>query len=73
MIRRTRLLLVWWTVLGVAPSASKDDIVRTYRHKIKECHPDRVVGLAPEFLELAEERTKTLNEAYANAMRSRAA
>ena len=68
-----RFHMDWWTVLGLAPSASKDDIVRTYRHKIKECHPDRVVGLAPEFLELAEERTKTLNEAYANAMRSRAA
>jgi DnaJ like chaperone protein len=63
----------WWTVLGVGPSASKDDIKRNYRRKIKECHPDRVVGLAPEFLEVAEEHTKALNEAYANAMRCHAA
>ncbi len=61
----------WWIVLGVAPSASKDEIARNYRHRIKQCHPDRVVGLAPEFLQLAEERTKALNEAYANAMRAR--
>jgi hypothetical protein len=25
----------WWIVLGVAPSASKDEIVRKYRHKIR--------------------------------------
>jgi DnaJ-domain-containing protein 1 len=61
----------WWIVLGVAPSASKDDVVRNYRHRIKQYHPDRVAGLAPEFLQLAEERTKVLNEAYANAMRTR--
>jgi DnaJ-domain-containing protein 1 len=61
----------WWIVLGVAPSASKDEIVRKYRHKIKQCHPDRVVGVAPEFLHLAEEQTKALNGAYANALRAR--
>jgi chromosome segregation ATPase len=61
----------WWTVLGVAPSASKDEIVRKYRHKIKQCYADRVIGLAPELLHLAEEQTKALNGAYANAMRAR--
>jgi hypothetical protein len=29
-----------------------------------------VSGLAPEFLELAEERSKALNAAYAQAMRA---
>jgi DnaJ-domain-containing protein 1 len=61
----------WWIVLGVAPSASKDEIVRKYRHKIKQCHPDRLVGVAPDLLQLAEEQAKDLNEAYANAMRTR--
>jgi DnaJ-domain-containing protein 1 len=63
----------WWTILGVAPSASKQDIVRNYRRRIKQYHPDRVAGLAPDFLQLAEEQTKALNEAYANAMRCRVA
>ena len=63
----------WWNVLGVAPSASKDEIARHFRHRIKQCHPDLVAGLAPEFLELAEEHTKALNEAYENAMRCRRA
>ena len=61
----------WWSVLGVPPSASKDEIIRNFRLRIKQCHPDKVVGLAPEFLELAEEHTKALNEAYENAMRCR--
>jgi chromosome segregation ATPase len=69
--QEARLQADWWSVLGVAPSANKDDIVRNFRRRIKQCHPDRVVGLAPEFLELAEEHTKELNEAYENAMRCR--
>jgi hypothetical protein len=60
----------WWTVLGVARSATKAEIVRNYRHKIKQCHPDRVVGHAPELLQMAEEQTKVLNGAYANAIRA---
>jgi Skp family chaperone for outer membrane proteins len=44
---------------------------RRYRHKIKQCHPDRLGGLAPELLQLAEEQAKALNGAYANAMRTR--
>ena len=47
----------WWRVLEVAPSATKEEIVR-----------DRVAGLAPEFLELAEEHSKALNAAYAQAI-----
>ena len=58
-------------MLGVAPSASKDEIVRKYRQKIKQCHPDRLGRLAPELLQLAEEQAKALNAAYENAMRTR--
>jgi hypothetical protein len=61
----------WWNVLEVPPYASLDEIRRAYRHKIRQCHPDRVVGLAPEFVELAERRTQTLNAAYAKASRAR--
>src|SRR5436189_3636430 len=40
----------WWSVLEVPPHASAEEIKHAYRRKIKECHPDRVIGLAPEFL-----------------------
>ena len=61
----------WWNVLELSPNASKDEIVRSYRHKIQQYHPDRVSGLGPELIELAESRTKTLNAAYAQAIRGR--
>src|SRR5205823_376714 len=57
----------WWDLLGVSPNASMEEIARSYRRTIQKCHPDRVLGLAPEFLELAENRTKALNAAYDQA------
>jgi hypothetical protein len=61
----------WWSVLDVPPYASADEIRHAYRSKIKQCHPDRVVGLAPELLEWAESCTRTLNAAYSEANRAR--
>jgi DnaJ-domain-containing protein 1 len=55
----------------VSPHASADEIRRSYLRKIKQSHPDRVIRLAPEFLPLAEKRAKTLNAAYAEALRAR--
>jgi DnaJ-domain-containing protein 1 len=60
----------WWDLLGVSPNASREEIARSYRRTIQRYHPDRVLGLAPEFLELAENRTKALNAAYDQAKRS---
>ena len=60
----------WWRVLEVPPHASADEIKRAYRRKIKDCHPDRVVALAPELLELAEARTRALNAALSEANRA---
>jgi hypothetical protein len=59
----------WWSILEVPPHASADEIKRAYHRKIKECHPDLVVGLAPELLEVAETYTRTLNAAYSEANR----
>jgi len=61
----------WWTLLGVSADASKDDIVRGYRLKIQQYHPDRLSGLGPELIELAEKRTRALNAAYAQAKDAR--
>jgi DnaJ-domain-containing protein 1 len=61
----------WWRVLEVSPDASADEIRCAYHRKIKQCHPDRVVGLAPEFMDLAERHTRALNAAYDEAIRAR--
>jgi membrane protein implicated in regulation of membrane protease activity len=61
----------WWTILEVSPDASVNDIRRSYLRKIRQYHPDRVVGLASAVRERAERRSKTLNAAYAEAMRDK--
>jgi DnaJ-domain-containing protein 1 len=59
----------WWEILEVAPSAS-DKVVRdAYLAKAKQCHPDRVSGLAADIIGVAESMTKRLNEAYEEAER----
>lgn len=52
-------------VLGVAADASPETIRRAYQDKIRQYHPDRVAGAAPELQRLAEQRTKELNRAFA--------
>jgi DnaJ-domain-containing protein 1 len=67
----TELPRPWWQVLGVSQRATFDDAKAAYRTKIKQYHPDRVVGLGEEFQQLADRKTKELNEAF-NVARRRA-
>jgi hypothetical protein len=57
----------WWEVLGLAPSASWSDVQATYRAKIQKYHPDRVHGMGPEIVRIAEDITAELNRARAEA------
>jgi TPR repeat protein len=59
----------WWVVLGVEPNATIATAKRAYRAKMKESHPDKVVLLAPQLVELAEQRTRELNAAMEEAER----
>ena len=56
-------------ILGVGPGASLSEIKAAYRHRVKECHPDRFAGLDENSLRLAEEWTKALNSAYFSLVR----
>ena len=51
-------------VLGLTSSATPDQIKSAYYDLIKKYHPDKVDGLAEEFKNLAETKSKELNEAY---------
>jgi DnaJ domain len=57
----------WWDVLGVDPLASLEELKASYRTKIKQYHPDRVVGLGEEFVVLARDKSQRLNQAYEEA------
>ena len=50
----------YYEVLGVAPSASAEEIRRAYHKRAFQCHPDR-----NQKTEEAHEKMRELNEAYA--------
>ena len=60
-----------YEVLGVAREAALDEIEQAYRDLLKKYHPDKVEHLGDEFRAMAEERTKTINEAYSRLLRER--
>lgn len=53
-----------YEVLGIPADASWETIGAAFRQKARQCHPDTVASLAPEFQALAEERMKELSAAY---------
>jgi DnaJ like chaperone protein len=62
-----------YTILGVPNDADEETIKRAYRDLVRENHPDRLVaqGLPTEFVELANEKLATINEAYARIRKAR--
>ncbi len=59
----------WNDVLGVDKNSSLDVIKKAYRQKMTEYHPDKVASLGKELRDLAEQKTKEINEAYAAAIK----
>ena len=55
-----------YKILGCSPSASNDEIKRTYKKQIRSYHPDVIASkeLAPEFMEFAKQQTQRITEAY---------
>ncbi len=51
-----------YSVLGVSPSATDDEIKRAYRALAKKYHPDNYVN--NPLADLAQEKMKAINEAY---------
>lgn len=54
----------YFQVLGVAPGADWEQIKKAYRKCSMQYHPDKVAHLGDEFLRVAEEKMKELNQAY---------
>jgi hypothetical protein len=58
----------WYTILGVSPSATIEQVREAYRALIKQSHPDLVQGLSPAIRQFAEAETKRINAAYREAV-----
>ena len=63
--------LAAWEILGVSPEAEVEEIKATYRQMALQNHPDRVANLGPEFVKVAEEKFKAIQEAYEEIRRQR--
>jgi len=53
-----------YELLGLAPTASADEIKRAFRHAIGKYHPDKFQHLGQEFQEIAAARTAEITRAY---------
>lgn len=60
-----------YRILGLEPGASESEIRSAYRRLAAQHHPDRVANLGEEFVRVAEEKFKSINQAYAEIRRQR--
>lgn len=54
----------YYTVLGIQPGASKDEIKRAFREQAKKHHPDKFANESQEVRDYHEKKFKEINEAY---------
>ena len=55
-----------YKILGLSKNINFEQVSNQYRKLVKEYHPDRLqgMGLPKEFIELANQKLKTINKAY---------
>jgi len=62
-----------YKILGVSYDIDDEELKRRYRSLIKEHHPDRLIaqGMPSEFVEIANEKLATINDAYDRVCKQR--
>jgi DnaJ like chaperone protein len=60
-----------YEILGLSPEATEEQIRTSYRRLASKYHPDTVANLGEEFIKVAEEKFKAINEAYAQIRKQR--
>ena len=61
----------WYKILGLTKNSTDTDVKKAYRKMAVKYHPDKVQHLGDDFQRLAEEKFKTLNEAYQQIKKER--
>jgi DnaJ-domain-containing protein 1 len=51
-------------ILGTSQDSSLAEIKKVYYEKVKQCHPDKLIGMAPELQQLATQQMQKLTRAY---------
>ena len=60
-----------YEILGIKPNDDVEIIKKAYRDLAVKYHPDKVANLGPEFQKLAEEKFKSINDAYQTIRKER--
>ena len=60
-----------YAVLGIGSDASDEELEQAYRRRMSEYHPDRVANAAQEIRDMADERSREINQAYDQIKRQR--
>ncbi len=62
-----------YSVLGITPSASNDEVKKAYRKMVNEYHPDKIAskGLPSEFIKFANEKFREIRTAYEDIRKAR--
>ena len=60
-----------YSVLGVSPSASDDEVKAAYRRMAMKNHPDKVATLGPDIQKAAAEKFRQVQEAYESIKKER--
>ncbi len=62
-----------YTILGLKPTATAEEIRRAYRTQAARYHPDKVTHLGEEFQELAKKKFQDLQWAYETLLKEKKA
>jgi len=65
--------MTYYDILGVATTASKDEIRKAYLQLVQQFHPDKSPNVSPSVKKLVEEKFKDIQEAYEILSKHRAA
>ena len=60
-----------YSVLGISPSATDDEVRTAYRKMAMKNHPDQVATLGPDVQKAAEEKFRQVQEAYEEIKKER--
>ncbi|UCH62261.1 MAG: TerB family tellurite resistance protein [Fidelibacterota bacterium] len=60
-----------YRILEIEPGASEETVKKAYRRMANRYHPDKVNHLGEDFLKVAEDKFKAINEAYQDIRRER--
>ena len=61
----------WFKILKIESNASDVEVKKAHRKMVAKYHPDKLQGVSPEIVKLAEEKFLLVQQAYENIMKSR--